>query len=73
MGIPASRRARCAFCERELDTEAVGVYQWTSGWVKVRAEGGGHGVSLPERENRWACRVCVDLAVRGTLKQGALF
>jgi hypothetical protein len=46
-----------------------GVYQHTSGWVMNRAGGGGHGVSLPERANRWAHGLCVQRAIRGVTNQ----
>jgi hypothetical protein len=71
--IPAHRRTACTLCQRDLDTGEPGVYQWTSGWVMRREGGGGHGVSLPERANKWAHRSCVERAVRGLLTQTALF
>jgi hypothetical protein len=71
--IPSAFRANCEFCKREIDTRADGTHQYTSGWVKVRSGGGGHGISLPKRENRWACSYCVDSAARGFLQQGKLF
>jgi len=73
MGIPASRRTLCALCSLELDSDAPGTYQWTSGWVMRRQDGGGHSVTLPERAPRWAHRLCVDRASRGTLHQSSLF
>ena len=71
--IPLSRQAHCEFCKRVLDATAQGVYQYTSGWVMRRDGGGGHGVSLPERANRWAHGTCVDSAVRGFSDQKKLF
>jgi len=73
MNIPASRQAPCEFCTRILDADAPGTYQWTSGWVMRRDDGGGHGISLPVRANRFACRSCIDRAIRGTLAQSSLF
>lgn len=73
MEIPARFRAACEFCTDEVDVRAAGVYQWTRGWVMQREGGGGHGVSLPERENRWAHGRCVEKAVKGTLAQGSMF
>ena len=73
MGIPAHRAAQCEYCGQPLDSEALGTYQWTSGWVMRREGGGGHGVSLPERAARWAHGYCVDRAIRGTLNQSSLF
>jgi hypothetical protein len=68
------QRAPCAFCGHELDPAAVGVYQWISGgWLKNRDGGGAHGVSLPERENKFAHGICVDRATRGWLTQAELF
>lgn len=71
--IPASRQAPCSFCGKTLDADAPGTYQWTAGWVMRREDGGGHAVSCPERFNRYACRSCVDRAIRGTLHQSSLF
>jgi len=71
--IPAYRKAPCEFCHRKLDADAPGVYQWTSGWVMRREDGGGHGISLPERSPKWACRLCIDRASRGSLHQTSLF
>jgi hypothetical protein len=59
MSIPACFRAECEFCGKDVDIRVEGVHQWTSGWVKVRDAGGGHGVSLPKREDRWAHKSCV--------------
>jgi len=71
--IPAFRKAPCELCGADLDIEKTpGVHQWTSGWVMRREGGGGHGVSLPVRERRFAHHACVDLASRGSLTQGKL-
>jgi hypothetical protein len=71
--IPARFRGVCAFCNRDLDTREAGVHQWTAGWVMNRSGGGGHGISLPERDNRWAHRHCVERAVRSQTQQQGLF
>jgi hypothetical protein len=71
--IPARYRAACEFCGNELNTQAEGVHQWTAGWVMQRAGGGGHGISLPERSNRWAHRQCVENEVRGATQQQSMF
>lgn len=77
--IRESRRRKCDLCPDDLDVEAFGVYQWTAGWVLRRAGGGGHGISLPERERRWAHGTCVELAVAqaagkaAPAEQGTLF
>lgn len=70
---PARYTALCEFCQSALDVRDTGVYQRTSGWVMNRAGGGGHGVSLPERENRWAHGVCITRQTKGTFGQAALF
>ena len=70
--IPDSRRRLCEFCQKELDIDGDGVHQFTKGWVKNRSGGGGHGVSLPQRENRFAHGYCVDRKTDGTFNQGAL-
>jgi hypothetical protein len=72
MTIPTRFRAMCELCSTELNTQADGVHQWTAGWVMQRAGGGGHGISLPERSNRWAHRHCVENAVRGVTQQQSL-
>lgn len=66
-------RAECEFCGKELDVREAGVHQYTRGWVMNREGGGGHGISLPERENRWAHRWCVDSKTKGTFAQPGLF
>jgi hypothetical protein len=57
--------AHCEFCKRELDVRAEGTHVKTTGWVKVRDGGGGHGVSLPRRENKWAHEDCIKKAIKG--------
>ncbi|MBT1509480.1 hypothetical protein KIP88_03100 [Bradyrhizobium sp. SRL28] len=71
--IPARFRASCEFCGNELNTQSDGIHQWTAGWVMQRAGGGGHGISLPERSNRWAHRLCVENAIRGGTQQQSMF
>ncbi len=71
--VPDRFKAKCEFCDYELDTRAAGVHQYTSGWVMNRSGGGGHGVSLASRENRWAHRQCVERATRGTFGQPSIF
>lgn len=73
MTIPERFRAICSFCKQELDIRAIGVHQYTKGWVKNRSGGGGHGISLPERENRWAHGYCVDRVSSDTFGQASLF
>jgi hypothetical protein len=73
MSIPERFRARCEFCPEAVDTRAEGTHQFVSGWVKNREGGGGHGVSLPKREPRWAHPWCIDSATRGFIDQGKLF
>ena len=72
MSTPERFSARCHYCGLEMDTRDLGIYQWTAGWVLQRAGGGGHGISLPQRENRWAHGICVERAVKGTLAQGEM-
>ena len=71
--VPERFRSKCEFCNHELDIREEGVHQFTTGWVKNRNGGGGHGVSLPKRENKWAHGACIDSATRGFLKQPAMF
>jgi hypothetical protein len=71
--VPERHRATCEFCGSMLDTRLDGTHQYVSGWVKNRTGGGGHGISLPERENRWAHGACIDSATKGFLQQGGLF
>ena len=72
MTIPTRYLGTCELCGNELNTQAEGVHQWTSGWVLRRAGGGGHGISLPVRENRWAHRYCIENAGRGGQQQSML-
>jgi hypothetical protein len=65
--------AACHFCGRDLDIRANGVHQFASGWVKNRSGGGGHGLSLPKRENHWSHGLCIERRVRGTFDQRGLF
>ena len=73
MDIPSRYRGTCEFCNQPLDTRTEGVHQWTSGWVMVREGGGGHGISLPERANRWCHRYCLERVIKGWDKQESLF
>jgi hypothetical protein len=73
MTIPTRFVRACQFCGYDLDIRADGVHQRTTGWVKNRVGGGGHGVSLPQREDKWAHGYCVDSATHGTLGQGKMF
>ena len=73
IAIPDKYKVKCDLCPDFLDVRSNGVYQYTSGWVMNREGGGGHGISLPERAPRWAHRLCVERAVRGTLNQAAMF
>jgi hypothetical protein len=71
--IPMRFRARCEFCgEDDVDVREEGTHQFVKGWVKVRSGGGGHGISLATRENRWAHSWCIDRLTRGSLGQGRL-
>jgi len=70
---PPAYQANCELCNGLLDTRANGVHQWTAGWVMQRSGGGGHGISLPVRESRWAHGDCINLKTRGLLNQPVLF
>lgn len=50
---------RCELCEQPLDTRSPGIHQFTMGWVEKRQAGGGHAISKPIRQNRWAHGPCV--------------
>ena len=71
--VPRAFQAKCEFCGLLLDTRAEGSCQWVSGWVKVRAGGGGHGISLPVRADRWAHWDCVERETNGLGGQGSMF
>ena len=62
----------CEFCKRSIDPHEAGVHQYTTGWVKNREGGGGHGISLPTRLPRWACFGCMDRKLKGTYGQTSL-
>ena len=71
--IPERFRAKCEFCDQEVDVRADGSHQFLTGWAKNRSTGGAHGVSLAKRENRWAHSWCIDSKTRGTLTQARMF
>jgi hypothetical protein len=73
MHIPERRKAKCEFCQNDLDIEAPNVHQHISGWAKNRDGGGAHGVSLAKRENRYAHGTCVDAEGRGLTGQQMMF
>jgi hypothetical protein len=62
----------CDLCGKPLRITEYGVHQYTSGWVKLREDGGGHGVSCPVRVPRWAHKLCVERAAKGQLSQTSL-
>jgi len=70
--IPTANRTSCALGGGTIDFDAFGVFQWTAGWVEKRPAGGGHGISTPARDPRWACGACVQRASDGLLDQGSL-
>lgn len=73
ISAPSCFIAKCELCGNELNTQANGVHQWTAGWVMNRSGGGGHAVSLPQRDNRWAHGYCVDRKTKGYDKQFGMF
>ena len=73
MPIPDRYRKACEFCNEAVDAREEGVHQWTSGWVMQRGGGGGHGISLPERADRWAHRYCVEREIKGLTHQLGMF
>ena len=74
MTLPTSKYARrCELGGEDIDIRMPGIHQWTAGWVLQREGGGGHGISLAKREDRWACRYHVDEATRGQVGQKSMF
>lgn len=73
MRIPPKNAAACELCGNLLNVTKPGVHQWTSGWVKNRQGGGGHGISCAEREARWAHDECVRKRADRFENQGSLF
>ena len=72
--IPDRFAAPCHFgCGRPVDTRQEGVFQWTCGWVMQRSGGGGHGVTSPERHNKWAHGDCVTNSTKGGPGQSSMF
>jgi hypothetical protein len=65
---PTRFRALCEKCNEPLDIREAGSHQFVSGWVKVREGGGGHGISLPERQHRWMHSWCVNELIREQTK-----
>ena len=61
-------------CGDPLDVRQNGVHVYTSGWVENRRDGGGHAIRLPRKEQRYACKFCVDKQAAGAAKyQPSLF
>lgn len=72
--IPERFKRKCHFdCGNDIDIREDGVHQWTAGWVKNRSGGGGHGISLPERQDKWAHGYCVERRANNTFGQGRMF
>jgi hypothetical protein len=71
--IPTRFRGTCEFCGKAINTSESGVHQFVRGWVMNRMGGGGHGVSLPEREPRFACGYCIKLRTEGSFGQTSMF
>jgi hypothetical protein len=72
--VPPSRRTLCVNCQAEIDSASAGVYQWVSGWMKNRADGGGNAVALIERTKAWSCAACISkLKANVSIDQGELF
>lgn len=63
----------CPFCGQRVDPNQKGVYRKVTGWVQVRAGGGGNAVRLPSPPQAFAHRFCVDRAARGGATQPDLF
>jgi len=74
--IPPHLRAKCEFSPPDkphyLNISDDGVHQRVCGWVKNRSGGGGHGVSLPERQNKWVCQYCLERRIKGFEAQSEL-
>lgn len=71
--VPSRAQVLCeGRCGRMINIEADGVHQWTCGWVMRRAGGGGHGVSLAVRQQRFMCRMCLRDKVEGFTEQPSL-
>ncbi len=52
-------------CGVSVDPTAPGVAQYVSGWAVNRSEGGTHGLSAPQRHDRWLCRGCLEKVRHG--------
>lgn len=63
--VPLSRIRLCVFCSCQLDSNAVGVYQLATGWLANRKQGGANTISLPHRQDKYACAECVDKLKHG--------
>lgn len=70
--VPARFLAKCRFCQHELDTRADGVHQFVCGWTPNRSGGGAHSIALPQRDNLWAHRHCIEREARGYGGQGKM-
>jgi len=58
--------ASCMFCGAEIPSPRYAYRELSSGFVKVRAQGGDNQVRLRKFSGKLACTRCVDRMARGT-------
>lgn len=74
--VPLRFRARCVYCNDEIDMRAPGVFSLQTGWMKNRSQGGGNALALrePIQPPQFACGECVGRLQRHlSPDQGQLF
>jgi hypothetical protein len=63
--IPLSRLRNCTYCSVQVDSNGVGVYQLASGWLMNRRAGGANTITIPLRQDHYACADCIDKLKHG--------
>lgn len=63
----------CSLCGQPVETERLGTYRRTTGWVEKRSSGGGNAIKLPTLHDEWAHGYCVERESLGiAARQGSL-
>jgi hypothetical protein len=63
--VPLRYQAHCHYCGDDVDIRRDGVCQRQVGWVPRRHGGGANHIRHPEKQNLYACELCMDKLDRG--------
>lgn len=58
--IPLSRLRNCVYCQCQVDSNAIGIFQLATGWLMNRRSGGANTIAMPKRQDFYACAECID-------------